>query len=85
MVVEHGEQKLTQVKHYGYTVELQQGLQVYIVTSIDLFVCVCTCVSACVCVCVYVYVCVCVHVCVCVSVCLSVCVCVSCESVHICI
>ena len=40
-VVEHGEQKLTQVKHYRYTVELQQGLQVYIVTSIDLFVCVC--------------------------------------------
>ena len=27
-MVEHGEQKLTQVKHYGYTVELQEGLQV---------------------------------------------------------
>ena len=27
-VVEHGEQKLTQVKHYGYTIELQEGLQV---------------------------------------------------------
>lgn len=26
-VVEHGEQKLTQVKHYGYTIELQEGLQ----------------------------------------------------------
>ena len=25
---EHGEQKLTQVKHYGYTIELQEGLQV---------------------------------------------------------
>ena len=28
-MVEHGEQKLTQVKHYGYTIELQEGLQVY--------------------------------------------------------
>ena len=27
-VVEHGVQKLTQVKHYGYTIELQEGLQV---------------------------------------------------------
>ena len=27
-VVEHGKQKLTHVKHYVYTVELQQGLQV---------------------------------------------------------
>ena len=27
-MVEHGEQKLTQVKHYGYTIELQEGLQV---------------------------------------------------------
>ena len=27
-VVEHGEQKLAQVKHYGYTVDLQEGLQV---------------------------------------------------------
>ena len=42
-VVEHGEQKLTQVKHYGYTIELQEGLQVYTV-------CMCN-----VCVLVYVY------------------------------
>ena len=27
-VVEHGEQKVTEVKNYGYTIELQEGLQV---------------------------------------------------------
>ena len=42
-VVEHGEQKLTKVKHYGYTIELQEGLQVYIPCQ-HMYVCVCVCI-----------------------------------------
>ena len=37
-VEEHGEQKLTQVKHYGYTIQLQEGLQVY--TLRMMYVCI---------------------------------------------
>ena len=40
-VHDHGEQKLTQVKHYGYTIELQEGLQVYTLCMCVCNVCVC--------------------------------------------
>lgn len=33
-VIEHGERKLTQVEHFGYTVDIEEGLKVYIAMSI---------------------------------------------------
>jgi len=58
---------------YVYVCMYTNDLNVYVVSGICMYVCMCM--YVCVCVCMYVYVCVCMYKCMCMYVCVCVCLC----------